>query len=207
MLPVMSTNMTDTTGAAAASATTTDPPPPPSVTPLPTRVIRDVGKKGRTKKWVTLGGIGPFVYVVMSKSFLGSQTKISHEYVFDLYVQYFLKSFGSFFGVEKRLETNNEVFHSIYLPAFHKYYKHTDGGWAGRLVPDKLKQLYCHLSWVLAKDVGEWGVQKISNTVERHFRLSLLKLLKQQNLFHPTWYVTAHMKGNPLRLETVKFHL
>ena len=136
--------------------TTTDATPPPPVPPpvppsLPSRL------KKNKMKYVTLGGVGPHVMLKMSKSFLSTQVRVFFTYVFELYFEYFARSFRGFLGVKKSFETDDEVYKLVYHPRFRKYYKHTDGGWAGSLVPDKLEELRCHLSWVMTTDVGEWG--------------------------------------------------
>ena len=167
--------------------TTTDPTPPPPPVP-PQRVVgslMSVTKKNKTK-YVSLGGAGPHVQVQMSQSFLSTQVRISFTYVFELYFEYFVGSFRGFLGIPKSFETDDEVYNLVYRPRFRKYYKHTDGGWAGRLVPDKLKELRCHLSWVVSMDAGEWRVQDISNTVERLFTNQLKKQFRELQLFHPT---------------------
>lgn len=184
--------------------TTTDATPPPSVPPpvppsLPSRLEKN------KMKYFTLGGVSPHVVLKMSKSFLSTQVRVSFTYVFELYFEYFARSFRGFLGVKKSFETDDEVYKLVYHPRFRKYYKHTDGGWAGSLVPDKLEELRCHLSWVMTTDVGEWGVQEISDTVERLFTSQLKKQFRELQLFHPTHYVTAHMKHTP-GIATMKLH-
>ena len=64
------------------------PPVPPSVPPsLPSRL------KKNKMKYVTLGGVGPHVMLKMSKSFLSTQVRVSFTYVFELYFEYFARSF------------------------------------------------------------------------------------------------------------------
>ena len=134
-----------------------------------------------------------------------TQVRVSFTYVFELYFEYFARSFRGFLGVKKSFETDDEVYKLVYHPLFRKYYKHTDGGWAGSLVPGKLEELRCHLSWVMTTDVGEWGVQEISDAVERLFTSQLKKQFRELQLFHPTHYVTAHMKHTP-GIATMKLH-
>ena len=156
---------------------------------------------------VNLGGVGPYVKVNMSKSFLRTQISISHTYVFELYLEYFLKSFETFFGIGKRLSKDYEVYHGVYIPHFREYYIEY-GVWTGGLVTEKLQQLRCHLSWILAKDVQACEPAELAKEIETHFGKQLFETLKVQGLFHPIYYVRHQMKTFPSdRLENVKFHL
>ena len=143
--------------------TTTDatpPPPVPPPVPLPVPPSLPSRLKKNKMEYVTLGGVGPHIMLKMSKSFLSTQVRVSFTYVFELYFEYFVRSFRGFFGVKKSFETDDEVYNLVYRPQFRKYYKHTDGGWDDRLVPYKLEDLRCHLSWVMTTDVGEWGSRR-----------------------------------------------
>ena len=176
--------------------TTTDPTPPPPPVP-PQRVVgslMSVTKKNKTK-YVSLGGAGPHVQVQMSQSFLSTQVRISCTYVFELYFEYFVGSFRGFLGIPKSFETDDEVYNLVYRPRFRKYYKHTDGGWAGRLVPDKLKELRCHLSWVVSMDSGEWGVQDMMDPYLRSEKWII-------TLNGPKAPVVGHLRSKGLRIWT-----